>query len=66
MGVANRTGYDMVHTHDSEGDQTRDGKGAGNTGYEGHGYHFDFAISRAALIRGASVRSGSHSLKNGC
>ena len=28
--------------------------------------HFDFAISRAALIRGASVRNGSDSLKNGC
>ena len=29
-------------------------------------YHFDLAISRAALISGASVRRGSDSLKKEC
>ena len=29
------------------------------------GAYFDFAISRAALMSGASVRNGSESLKNG-
>jgi len=35
-------------------------------GVDHDGDYFDLAISRAALISGASVRRGSESLKNGC